>query len=89
MAGGEIWEGHPSGGLVRRDIDAAIARAFTCQTFWEQLEKLGYAVKRGPSVKHTAVRPPGGVRFIRTLQPGGRLHRGGHPGAAGQGPERA
>ena len=64
------WQAEKSGkatlrGLVRRDIDAAIARAFTCQTFWEQLEKLGYAVKRGPSVKHTAVRPPGGVRFIR------------------------
>ena len=64
------WQAEKSGkatlrGLVRRDIDAAIARAFTYQTFWEQLEKLGYAVKRGPSVKHTAVRPPGGVRFIR------------------------
>ena len=64
------WQAEKSGkatlrGLVRRDIDAAIARAFTYQIFWEQLEKLGYAVKRGPSVKHTAVRPPGGVRFIR------------------------
>ena len=52
-------------GLIRRDIDAAIARAFTYQTFFEQLEKLGYAVKRGPNVKYTAVRPPGGARFIR------------------------
>lgn len=52
-------------GLIRRDIDAAIARAFTYQTFFEQLEKLGYAVKRGPNIKYTAVRPPGGARFIR------------------------
>ena len=29
------------------------------------LEKLGYTVKRGPNVRHTAVRPPGGARFIR------------------------
>lgn len=52
-------------GLIRQDIDAAIAHAFTYQTFWGQLEKMGYAIKRGPHVKHTAVRPPGGVRFIR------------------------
>lgn len=29
------------------------------------LEKRGYTVKRGPQIQHTAVRPPGGVRFIR------------------------
>ena len=51
--------------LVRQDIDAAIASAYTMKTFWRQLEKLGYTVKRGPNVKHTAVRPPGGQRYLR------------------------
>ncbi len=51
--------------LIRQDIDTAITRAFTYQTFWEQLAKMGYTVKRGPNVKYTAVRPPGGARFIR------------------------
>ena len=51
--------------LIRRDVDAAISRSFTLQTFWEQLEKQGYTVKRGPRVKHTAIRPPGGARFVR------------------------
>lgn len=64
------WAAERSGkttlrGLIRQDMDAAIARAFTYQTFWRQLEKLGYTVKRGPNVRHTAVRPPGGARFIR------------------------
>lgn len=52
-------------GLVRQDIDAVIAGAYTMKTFWKQLEGLGYTVKRGPNVKHTAVRPPGGQRFLR------------------------
>ena len=52
-------------GLIRQDMDAAIAHSFTYQSFFEQLEKLGYAVKRGPNIKYTAVRPPGGARFIR------------------------
>lgn len=64
------WSAGQSGkatvrGLVRQDMDAAINSAFTYQTFWEQLAKLGYTIKRGPNVKHTAVRPPGGARFIR------------------------
>ena len=32
---------------------------------WRQLEELGYTVKRGPNIKHTAVKPPGGQRFFR------------------------
>ena len=52
-------------GLVRRDIDAALASAVSMQTFFAALEKQGYAVKRGPRVKHTAIRPPGAERFIR------------------------
>lgn len=52
-------------GLIRQDIDAAIADAFTLQSFFGILEKRGYTVKRGPNITHTAVRPPGGSRFIR------------------------
>ncbi len=52
-------------GLVRQDIDAALIRAYTMKTFWQELNRLGYAVKRGPNVKHTAVKPPGAPRFIR------------------------
>ena len=51
--------------LIRQDIDAAIGDAFTYQSFFAILEKRGYTVKRGPNVTHTAVRPPGGSRFIR------------------------
>ncbi|WP_346704689.1 relaxase/mobilization nuclease domain-containing protein [uncultured Agathobaculum sp.] len=64
------WSAGQSGkatvrGLIRQDMDAAINSAFTYQTFWEQLAKMGYTIKRGPNVKYTAVRPPGGARFIR------------------------
>lgn len=64
------WEADRKGaptirGLVQQDIDAAIARAYTQNTFWRQLEQMGYTVKRGANVKHTAVKPPGGQRFIR------------------------
>lgn len=51
--------------LVRRDLDAAIAASFTFASLLEILKKRGYTVKYGPNVKHTAVKPPGGQRFIR------------------------
>ena len=51
--------------LIRQDIDAAVEDSFTFQSFFAILERRGYAVKRGPNVAHTAVRPPGGARFIR------------------------
>lgn len=51
-------------GLVRQDIDAVIASAHTMESFWRQLEKMGYSIKRGPNIKHTAVKPPGGQRFL-------------------------
>lgn len=51
--------------LVRRDIDRAIASAFTLKTFWTELECMGYTVKRGSNIEHTALKPPGGTRFIR------------------------
>ena len=50
---------------IRKDIDAAIAGAFSMAVFFSALEKQGYSIKRGPNIKHTAVRPPGGSRFIR------------------------
>lgn len=64
------WEAKQSGratvrGLIRQDIDAAIAGAFTYASFWEQLTKMGYTVKRGANVKYAAVRPPDGTRFTR------------------------
>lgn len=52
-------------GLIRQDIDAALANAFTLQSFYDALQKQGYAVKRGANVKHTAVKPHGSDRFVR------------------------
>ena len=64
------WDAERSGkvtmrGLIRQDIDAALDSAFTLQSFYEALQKQGYAVKRGANVKHTAIKPPGSDRFIR------------------------
>ena len=52
-------------GLIRQDIDAALADAFTLQSFYDTLQKRGYTVKRGANVKHTAIKPPGSERFVR------------------------
>ena len=35
------------------------------ETFWKELRRRGYTVKRGPNVKHTAIRPAWGERNIR------------------------
>ena len=51
--------------LVRRDVDAALAESYTMKSFWQRLAQMGYAVKRGPNVKHTTVRPPWGKKNIR------------------------
>ena len=64
------WDAERNGketvrGLIRQDIDAALDSAFTLQSFYEALQKQGYAVKRGANVKHTAIKPPGSDRFIR------------------------
>ena len=64
------WDAEKRGGntlrdLIRRDIDAALAGSLTYDTFLETLRRHGYSVKRGPNVKHTAVKPPGGARFLR------------------------
>ena len=51
--------------LIRRDIDAVLSESFSLTSFFTLLEKQGYAIKRGPNITHTAVRPPGDSRFIR------------------------
>lgn len=64
------WEAEKAGkpnfrGLTRADIDTAIANAYTMRSFWGELVKMGYQVKRYPQVTHAAVKPPGGARFLR------------------------
>ena len=64
------WEAEKAGkpnfrGLARADIDTAIANAYTMRSFWGELVKMGYQVKRYPQVTHAAVKPPGGQRFLR------------------------
>lgn len=59
-------EGKPTvRGLMRKDIDTALAGAISMQTFYAALKKQGYTIKRGANIKHTAVKPPGSERFIR------------------------
>lgn len=43
--------------LIRQDIDSAISRAYTMETFWQELRQMGYKIKKGPTIKHTAVKP--------------------------------
>ncbi len=52
-------------GLVRQDIDAVIEQSFTYATFLSGLRKIGYEIKSSSKTKHTAVKPPGGSRFVR------------------------
>lgn len=52
-------------GTVRADIDAALEGAACLPNLFAALEARGYTVKRGPSIKRTALRPPGGQRFLR------------------------
>ncbi len=51
--------------LIRQDIDCALREAYTMETFWKELRKRGYTVRRGPNVKHTAIRPAWGKKNIR------------------------
>ena len=51
--------------LIRRDIDAALDGSLTYDMLLETLRRQGYTIKRSPKVKHTAIRPPGGQRFVR------------------------
>lgn len=52
-------------GLVRQDIDAAIAESFTFESFLAALRRQGYTVKYGSNIKHTTVSPPGGGYVFR------------------------
>lgn len=57
-------EGKPTWrGLIREDIDKAIASSMTMSQFIATIRKQGYEVKTG--VKYMAVRPPGKERFVR------------------------
>ena len=49
---------------VRRDIDAALGRAYTFQSFLQELRRVGYQVQAG-NRKHLSIRPPGGAGNIR------------------------
>lgn len=61
-----VRQGKPNvRGLIRQDIDAALAGAYTVKSFWQRLAQMGYTVKRGPNVKHTVVRPAWGKGNIR------------------------
>ena len=76
------WEAEKAGkpnfrGLARADIDTAIANAYTMRSFWVELVKMGYQVKRYPQVPHAAIKPPGAVRFLQLDKLGGRVQRGG------------
>ena len=51
--------------VVRRDVDEAIRRSYSYADFLRELRRMGYQVKSGANVKHTAVRSPDGQRFIR------------------------
>lgn len=52
-------------GLIKQDIDAVIEQSFTYSSFLTGLRKLGYEIKSGSNIKHTAVKPPGGGFFAR------------------------
>ena len=53
-------------GMIRADMDAIVAEAYTLDTFFMLLERKGYAVqRRGPHRKYTTVRPKGAKRAIR------------------------
>ncbi len=49
---------------VKQDIDDIISQSLNFSTFLAALKKAGYTVKYG-NVKHTAVKPPNGKKFIR------------------------
>lgn len=52
-------------GLIKQDIDAVIEQSFTYASFLSGLRKLGYEIKSGSNIKHTAVKPPGSPNFAR------------------------
>lgn len=64
------WQAEQSGkttirSMIRKDVDAAIEKSFNYRSFLEAMRASGYIVKYGENVKHTAVKPRGGQRYIR------------------------
>nr|WP_326185147.1 relaxase/mobilization nuclease domain-containing protein [uncultured Oscillibacter sp.] len=55
-------------GIVRADIDAAIAQSYTYKAFLSKLRQQGYEVRDGR--KYISAKPPGGDRFIRLYRLG-------------------
>ena len=59
------WEGKTAvRDTVRQDVDTALNRAYTFQSFLQELKRMGYQISNG-NRKHTAIRPPGGKGNIR------------------------
>lgn len=59
------WEGRTDvRDTVRRDVNAALARAFTFQSLLIELRRMGYQINAG-NRKHISLRPPGGKGNIR------------------------
>ena len=61
------WQAERSGqptwrGIIKSDTDAAIRQSMTERQFFDNLRKMGYAIKVG---KDISVRPPGKERFVR------------------------
>lgn len=87
MAGGEVREGHPPGAgppghrrRHRQGLYLPDLLGTTGETGLRRQARSQREAHRRPASGRRSLYPP--------LQPGGRLHRGGHPGAAGPGPER-
>lgn len=51
--------------MIRADVDRALARAVSWETFVAGLRKMGYSVRYGPNVKYAALRHKSGSRNIR------------------------
>jgi len=63
----DAWQAERDGkptwwSIVRADVDKAIVRSMTLQSFYRNLKSFGYEVKYG---KYVAIRPQGKERFIR------------------------
>ena len=63
----DAWQAERDGkptwwSIVRADVDKAIVRSMTLQSFYRNLKSFGYEVKCG---KYVAIRPQGKERFIR------------------------
>lgn len=59
-------EGKPTlRGMVKADVEMALAESADFDDFVGKLQKMGYEVKYGPRVKHMAVRHQDSKRFVR------------------------